>query len=78
MKTVFLLLMLMSSPNQTTVRYNAVLYYNDVECEIARVRYMDSYENKGRDYKDKIVTEAFCIPFDAFPLLKAGVGAWYG
>ena len=75
MKTVFLLLMIMSSPNQTTVRYNAVLYYDDVECEIARVRYMDSYENKGRDYKDKIVTEAFCIPFDAFPLLKAGVGA---
>ena len=76
MKTVFLLLMLISSPNQSTVKYNAVLYYNDVECEIARAGYMDAYENKGRDYKDAIITEAFCIPFDAFPLIKTkGVGA---
>jgi hypothetical protein len=37
---------------------------------------MEAYENKGRDYKDAIVTEAFCIPFDAFPLIKTkGVGA---
>ncbi len=76
MKTVFLLLMLMSSPNQTTVRYNAVLYYNDVECEIAKSKYMDSYDNKDDVYKELIVTEAFCIPFDAFPLIKTkGIGA---
>ena len=76
MKTIFLLLMIMSAPNQPTVRYNAVLYYNDVECEIARAGYMDSYENKDDAYKDLIVTEAFCVPFDAFPLIKTkGIGA---
>ena len=76
MKTVFLLLMIMSAPNQSTVKYNAVLYYNDVECEIARAGYMDAYENKDDAYKDLIVTEAFCIPFDAFPLIKTkGIGA---
>ena len=76
MKTVFLLLMLMSAPNQTTVRYNAVLYYNDVECEIARAGYMDAYENQNEKYKKTIITEAFCIPFDAFPLIKTkGIGA---
>ena len=69
-------MMLILSPNQSTVKYNAVLYYNDIECEIARVGYMEAYENKGRDYKDAIVTEAFCIPFDAFPLIKTkGIGA---
>ena len=76
MKTVFLLLMLMSSPNQPTVKYNAILYYNDIECEIARAGYMDAYENRNEEYKNTIVTEAFCIPFDAFPLVKTkGVGA---
>mgnify|MGYP003148447002 CR=1 FL=1 len=76
MKTVFLLLMLMSSPNQATIKYNGILYYTEVECEIARVRYMDSYENKDDVYKELIVTEAFCIPFDAFPLIKTkGIGA---
>ena len=76
MKTIFLLLMIMSAPNQPTVRYNAVLYDNDVECEIARAGYMDTYENQSKDFKDSMITEAFCIPFDAFPLIKTkGIGA---
>ena len=76
MKTVFLLLMIMSAPNQSTVKYNAVLYYNDVECEIARAGYMDAYENKKEEYKNTIITEAFCVPFDAFPIVKTkGIGA---
>ena len=76
MKTVFLLLMIMSAPNQSTVKYNAVLYYNDVECEIARAGYMDAYDNRKEEYKKIMITEAFCIPFDAFPLIKTkGIGA---
>lgn len=75
MKTVFLLLMLMSSPNQTTIKYNGILYYTETECEIARVGYINAYDNKTQEYKDAIITEAFCIPFDAFPLIKSGVGA---
>jgi len=76
MKTVFLLLMLMSSPNQATIKYNGILYYTEVECEIARVGYMDAYDNKEKEYKDAIITKAFCIPFDAFPLIKTkGIGA---
>ena len=66
----------MSSPNQATIKYNGILYYTEVECEIARVGYMDSYDNKEKEYKDAIITKAFCIPFDAFPLIKTkGIGA---
>ena len=76
MKTVFLLLMLMSSPNQPTIKYNGILYYTEAECIIARDGYMDAYDGKGRDYKDLIITKAYCVPFDAFPLLKANsIGA---
>ena len=37
---------------------------------------MDAYDNKTQEYKDLIITEAHCIPFDAFPLIKTkGIGA---
>ena len=29
---------------------------------------MKVYTNKSQEYKDKAKTEAFCIPFDSFPL----------
>ena len=70
MKTVFLLLMLMSSPNQATIKYNGILYYTEAECIIARDGYIDAYNNKTQEYKDSITTDAHCIPFDAFPLIK--------
>ena len=76
MKTVFLLLMIMASPNQPTVKYNAVLYPTESGCELVRAGYMDAYENKSEEYKKIMVTEAFCIPFDAFPIIKTnGIGA---
>jgi hypothetical protein len=67
--------MLMSSPNQSTVKYNAILYPSDIECEIAKAEYMNAYERNKEGYKNEITTNAYCIPFDAFPLIKAGVGA---
>ena len=75
-QTIFLLLMLISSPNQPTIKYHGVLYYTEAECEIARAGYMDAYENKKEEYKKNIITEAVCVPFDAFPLVKTkGIGA---
>ena len=62
--------MLMSSPNQPSIKYKGILYTTEVECEIAKAEYLNAYESKGRDYKDLIVTEVFCIPFDAFPLIN--------
>ena len=60
--------MLMSTPNQPSVKYNGVLYFSEQECLIAKDYYMEAYNNKPQEYKDLLVTEAFCIPFDAFPL----------
>ena len=36
---------------------------------------MNNYHQQTQTHKDMIVTDAHCIPFDAFPLIKAGVGA---
>jgi hypothetical protein len=68
MTKIFLLLMLMSMPNQPSVKYNAYIYFTEKECIVAKENYMKNYKNKKQEYKDKIKTEAFCIPFDAFPL----------
>ena len=71
MKIVFLLLMLMSAPNQPSIKYKGVLYTTEVECEIAKAEYLNAYENKDRDYKDLIVTESiiFLVLFIIYILL---------
>jgi len=69
MVKIWLLLMLLSSPNQPTVKYNALIYPSEAECLAAREGYMGAYEAKSREYKDKLVTEGFCIPFNSFPIL---------
>ena len=32
------------------------------------VDYLNYYEQKPQEYKDRVVTEAFCLPFEAFPI----------
>ena len=69
MVKIWLLLMLMSTPNQPTVKYNALIYPTEMECLVAREGYMEAYEAKSSEYMDGMVTEGFCIPFDSFPIL---------
>ena len=69
MVKIWLLLMLLSSPNQPTVKYNAAIYPTEAECLAAREVYMEAYEAKSREYKYELVTEGFCIPFDSFPII---------
>jgi len=68
MTKIFLLLMLISVPNQPSVKYNAVIYFTEQECLIAKNGYMEAYANKDQEYKDKLITNAYCVPFDSFPL----------
>jgi len=67
MVKIFFLLMIMSSPNQTTVKYNASIYPTEELCVKAREGYMEAYE-KSID-KDSMKTKAICIPFESFPIL---------
>ena len=60
--------MLFSVPDQKSVKYNAIVYYTEEQCIIAKKEYMKEYENKEQEYLDRTKTEAFCIPFDSFPL----------
>ena len=76
MSKIFLLLMLMSTPDQPSVKYNAYIYFTEPECLEAKEKYMSLYNNRDLEYKSKVKTEAFCIPFDAFPLTtRKNIGA---
>ena len=55
-------------PELPSVRYNAMIYLTEPECINARNGYMDAYLAKDLEYKSKLKTEAFCIPFNSFPL----------
>ena len=69
--------MILSTPNQPTVKYNAVVYPDEVQCNLALAGYLNAYENKPQDYKEKVLTEAFCIPFNSFNItgMKKNIGA---
>ena len=69
--------MLMSSSNLTAVKYHATIYPTEDHCMVARTAYTESYEAKPPEYKLTMKTEAFCIPFNSFPIagMPAPVGA---
>jgi len=36
---------------------------------VARTNYMEGYEAKPPEYKLTLKTEAFCVPFNSFPIV---------
>ena len=77
MTTIWLLLMLMSSPNQATIKYNAAIYPTEDQCIQAREGFMEAFESKSAEYKLTMKTDAICIPFESFPIkgMPSPVGA---
>ena len=68
MVKIWFLLVVMSMPNAPTVKYVGSLYPTEDDCLEAQIVYLNTYEAKPQNYKDKLVTDAFCLPFDAFPV----------
>ena len=44
------------------------IFPTEEECVLARAGYHNQYELKGDEYKDRVVIESFCLPFEAFPV----------
>ena len=65
---VWLLILMMSTPNMPSVKYHALLYNTEDECMNSVVDYLNFYQQKPQEYKDRVVTDAFCLPFEAFPI----------
>ena len=65
---VWLLYLLISMPNMPSVKNNSFLYPNEQECMQALADYLNIYESKSAEYKEKLKTTGYCLPFDAFPI----------
>ena len=63
---IWLLLMIMSTPNQPSVKYTATIYQTEETCMQAKEGYMEAFKAQPEKYKGKIMTDAFCVPFDSF------------
>ena len=65
---VWFMLILMSAPNAPSVKYNGIIYSTEEKCVNAQVEFLNMYETRPQEYKDSIKIDAFCLPFDAFPV----------
>ena len=44
------------------------VYPSEEDCLEAKTGYLSVYEAKPQNYKDKLITEAYCLSFDSFPI----------
>ena len=65
---IWFLLILISVPDAPSVKYMGSIYPTEYECTQAQLGFYNAYEAKPKDYKNKLVADAFCLPFDAFPV----------
>ena len=77
MVKIFFFLMILSTPNQPSVKYTAAIYTTEEQCNNVLTGYMNAYESKSQEYKEITLTEAFCIPFHSFNIegMKENIGA---
>ena len=65
---IWFMLILFSAPNMPSVKYNGIIYPTEEECLSAQAEFLNLYEAKPKEYKDVVVADAFCLPFEAFPV----------
>ena len=77
MAQIFLLLMLISMPDQPSVRYTASIYPTEYQCEQAQIGFQEAYEAKPQSYKNGVRVKSLCVPFEAFPIkgMPSPIGA---
>ncbi len=63
MVKIFFFLMILSTPNQPSVKYNAVIYADEVQCNRVLEGYMNAYEAKPEEYKDRVFHSSFLYSF---------------
>jgi|TARA_R110000751_G_scaffold19022_1_gene57387 hypothetical protein len=65
---IWFLLVMMSMPNAPSIKYTGSIYPTEDDCIQGQLGLLNAYEAKPQDYKNKMVLDAFCLPFDAFPV----------
>ena len=76
---IWFMLVLISMPNAPSVKYNGFIYPSEEECQVARYKLMETYNNKPTQYKLVTQIDSHCVEFESFPILgldkQIGFGA---
>ena len=75
---IWFLLVLISTPNSPSIKYNGFIYSNEEECQVAKYELHETYNNKSTEYKSVTLKDSHCIEFKSFTikgLNKTGIGA---
>ena len=62
------MLVLISMPNAPSVKYNGFIYPSEEECQVAKYKLMETYNNKPTQYKLLTRIDSYCVEFESFPV----------
>ena len=65
---IWFLLVLISVPNEHSIKYNGFIYPNEEECQVAKYELMETYNNKPEQYKLVTQIDSHCVEFESFPV----------
>jgi len=65
---IWFMLVLISTPNALSVKYNGFIYPNEEECQVARYELHETYNNKPTEYKLVTAIDSYCVEFESFPI----------
>ena len=65
---IWFMLVLISVPNAPTVKYNGFLYPTEEECQVAKYKLHETYNNKSTEYKSVTLIDSYCVEFESFPI----------
>ena len=65
---IWFLLVLISVPNEHSIKYNGFIYSNEEECQVAKYELMETYNNKPEQYKLITQIDSYCVEFESFPI----------
>tara|TARA_R110000751_G_scaffold305579_1_gene422203 strand:+ start:570 stop:818 length:249 start_codon:yes stop_codon:yes gene_type:complete len=65
---IWFMLVLISTPNSPSVKYNGFIYPNEEACEVAKYELMESYKDRSSEYKLITQVDSHCVEFESFPI----------
>tara|TARA_R110000787_G_C13348230_1_gene438872 strand:- start:13 stop:258 length:246 start_codon:yes stop_codon:yes gene_type:complete len=65
---IWLLVAFMSAPGWPSVRTQAFVYPDEGTCVEAQVEFFNAYESKPESYKNLMIVDSHCLPFESFAI----------
>ena len=72
------MLVLISIPNAPSIKYNGFIYPNEEECQVARYKLHETYNNKSTEYKSALILDSYCVEFESFPIQELNKPVGFG